>query len=185
MDNLRLMSLVRGGTELVLPVTPSAYAVSAGMRIETLNIHGLGDINVAGYPTLAAIGIDGFLPANDYQFAHRPTQNPYTIIDIIKGWISGREVVRYIVQGTPINIPVLIEDISYGERDGTNDIYYTLKAVEYRYTEVEEVSAGWTIPARQYTNAPKDTKPRRTHNPRSTTTPPPSRPPVRWIDMIY
>lgn len=60
MDNLRLMSLVRGGTELVLPVTPSAYAVSAGMRIETLNIHGLGDINVAGYPTLAAIGIDGF-----------------------------------------------------------------------------------------------------------------------------
>ncbi len=36
------------GRELVLPVTPESFQVSHGINIETINIHTLGDVAVAG-----------------------------------------------------------------------------------------------------------------------------------------
>ncbi len=42
-------------TEINLPVTPENFSIDHGIRMETINIHTLGDVNIAGYTTLASI----------------------------------------------------------------------------------------------------------------------------------
>ena len=46
---------------------------------------------------------------------------------------------RFIVTDTDVNIPVLVENISYGEKDGSNDVYATISLAEYRYLKAESL----------------------------------------------
>lgn len=62
---------------LILPITPETFKVSSGIRIETINIHAIGDIRIAGYPTLDSISISGIFPANRYSFAVTDDITPY------------------------------------------------------------------------------------------------------------
>lgn len=137
---------------LILPVTPESFEVGAGIKVETVNIHALGDIRIAGYPTLDSINISGFLPARQYSFAITDDVQPYAIVAQFKAWSASRAVVRFLVTGTDVNLPVLVETIRYGERDGSGDVYYTLTLAEYRHASVS-VASGRAID--QYPATPK------------------------------
>lgn len=137
MNEQRKIIFRAGSTEIVLPVTPSSFRVSKGIKVETVNIHGLGDVRVAGYASLDNISIESFFPAQSYSFAVATYKDPYVLAAQFETWSHERTVVRFIVSGTTINIPVLIETISFGEQDGSNDVYYTLNLSEYRYTTVK------------------------------------------------
>ena len=54
--------------ELILPVTPESFQVEKGTRMETVNIHELGDVVLAGYGTLCTLKIDCMFPAQKYPF---------------------------------------------------------------------------------------------------------------------
>ena len=142
MNRLRKIVFVAGSSELVLPITPEAFEVGHGIKIETINIHGVGDIRVAGHTTLDNINISSFFPANSYPFAVAQFEEPWDLVRQFKAWSYAQAVLRFIVTGTDINLPVLVEHISYGERDGSNDVYYTLNLAEYRY-----VSTGYSAGA--------------------------------------
>ncbi len=128
--------------ELVLPITPPSFTVGKGMRIETINIHTVGDVNLAGNETLGVISIDCLFPKSSYPFAYS-SDEPYELVDRFVKWIKDKEIVRFVISDTPINIPVLVENIDYSERDGTRDIYATLALREYRELNVVKVE---TIP---------------------------------------
>ena len=117
-------------------MSPSTLCLCHGIRIETVNIHGVGDIRVAGYTTLDTIKIDSFFPYNTYSTAISSLVNPWDLVAQFKGWMDSQTVVRFIITGTDVNMPVLIEDIRTGERDGSNDVYFTLSLAEYRYVSV-------------------------------------------------
>ncbi len=120
-------------TEIVLPVTPGSFNVSHGIKIETINIHTLGDVNLAGYGTLCSFKIDCMFPAQNYSFVHNLIySDPYKYIQALEAWCDARKVLRFIVSDTMVNVPVLIEDISYGEKDGTKDVYATISLRKYR-----------------------------------------------------
>lgn len=120
------------GSELVLPVTPAEFQVTAGMKIETINIHTLGDVNLAGYTTLMSVSMECLFPRAKRSYTNGALLDPDSYIDTIKRWINEQTVLRYIVSDTKINVPVLVESVSYGERDGTNDIYASVSLREYR-----------------------------------------------------
>lgn len=121
--------------ELILPVTPESFEVSHGISIETVNVHALGDVNIAGYPTLATVSISCMFPAHQYPFVVGPfNSDPYVYTRAFEQWADAKLVVRLVVTNTTINIPVLVENISYGEKDGTNDVYATISLREYRET---------------------------------------------------
>jgi len=124
-----------GNTELILPVTPPSFEVNKGIRVETVNIHGVGDIRVAGYSTLDNVSIASFFPAKEYSFAQK-SREPYEYAALFASWAENKTVVRFLISGTTVNIPVLIENIRYGEQDGSGDVYYTLTLAEYRYVSV-------------------------------------------------
>ena len=78
MKRLFIIKNVDMNSEMIMPVTPESFQVSHGINIETINIHTLGDVAIAGYPTLATIKLDLLFPAQNYPFANFSSlQNPY------------------------------------------------------------------------------------------------------------
>ena len=129
----------QGSKELILPVTPDSYTVGTGINVEIVNIHELGDAILTGYGTLATIKINCMLPANAYSFARDDDPEPY--ISQFEKWVKQKRRLRFIVGGTGVNIPVVIKDFSYGETDGTNDIYADLSLREYPVLTAPQVTA--------------------------------------------
>ena len=127
----------------MLPVTPETFTVETGNNIQTISIHQLGDVNLWGQPSLCTITVSSFFPSENrsYAFSGGYTGNPYGAVEAIETWIREKEVVRYIISDTPVNIPVLPASISYGEEDGTGDVAYTLTLKEYRGLEAAQVQS--------------------------------------------
>ncbi len=120
-------------TEMILPVTPPSFEVSHGINIETINIHTLGDVILPGYGTLSAIRIDCMFPSKKYPFNQPGTKiDPYGYIKKLETWCDSRAILRFIVSDTGVNVQVIISDISYGEKDGSGDVYATINLREYR-----------------------------------------------------
>lgn len=141
MNILRKVVLKHGSMELVLPVTPESFTSAFGIHVETVNIHGLGDLRIAGYATLGNINMDFLFPANAYSWAVTRDTAPYNIIAQLRQWAATRTVLRLIVTGTDINLPVLIESCEYGENDGSNDVSGSIYLSEYRYVGTQAASS--------------------------------------------
>lgn len=121
--------------ELVLPVTPSSFRVESGIRVETVNIHTVGDVNFPGNPTLATISIDCLFPKSNYPFCNGAVLyqgEPYRYVEQFKTWAKNKTILRFIVSDTNVNLPIFIESIVFEEKDGTNDVYATIQSREYR-----------------------------------------------------
>jgi LysM repeat protein len=127
--------------EMVLPVTPPSFEVSHGINIETINIHTLGDVILPGYGTLSAIKVNCMFPARKYSFNQSGTKlDPYDYIEKIITWCDNHTILRLIVSDTAVNVQVVISDISYGEKDGTGDVYATISLREYRKLTVVQTN---------------------------------------------
>ena len=93
------------GSEYILPISPKSFKVDYGIRVETVNIHTMGDVNIAGYSTLSTIGIDCMFPSKKYPFVVGTYhENPYTSAEMFIKWAE----------------------------DGTNDIYASIKLRQVR-----------------------------------------------------
>ena len=121
----RIFSILHDGTEYRLPVTPASIRLDTGIKIDTAAVYGLGDINLAGDRTAAAVSISSFFPAQAYDFCIGQHRDPYDWVKLFKKIIKKKKPVRLIISDTAINIRVLIKSIEYGEDPGTNDVNYT------------------------------------------------------------
>jgi LysM repeat protein len=117
-----------------LPVNPSDFSMSVNNNNTVVNIHSLGDINLIGKSGLAECTLSSFFPSREYNFSHNDDlkDDPYDYIDIIEGWREDGEPIRLIITSTSVNIPVTIENLSYGEQDSTGDVYYSIGLKEHR-----------------------------------------------------
>lgn len=141
-----------GGTEaVVFPVNPPSFDVSNGYKHTVVNIQNLGDINLLGKRGLASIKFSSFFPANDYEFVQLLTvQAPYVYVGAIKKMAESNQPCTLSITGTDISTPVTIDEFTYGEKDGTGDVYFSLQLREYRYV----------LPASSLTSAVTDLKSR-------------------------
>lgn len=120
------------GAELIYPVTPSSFKIQHGVKVETLNIHEVGDVNFAGYPTLNGITTECMFPAQYYPFCASYPMDPYQYIEQFKNWAEQKTVLRFIISDTLVNEQVKVESVEYGEQDGTGDLYATITYMGYR-----------------------------------------------------
>ena len=147
MNELRKIALKNGSDTLILPVTPESFTVNHGIDIQTVNITALGDVRIAGYPTLDSISISSFFPAQAYSWAAASYSDPWGLIEKIQSWMTNKTVLRFIVTGTYINKPVLVEGIDIGESGGSNDITYALTLAEYRFVSTGAATAAGAMRA--------------------------------------
>ena len=116
-----------------LPIVPSEFERVIDANYETNNVIGLGDVATFSGNGLAQISFSSFFPNHEYSFnAYSNVPKPYDIAHIFKEWKNKGTVVRVILTGTDINQEMYITNYSYGEKDGTGDVYYSMDLVEYR-----------------------------------------------------
>lgn len=165
---LREMSFtdIKNNAKYVLPVTPSSFEASCGVSVETININKLGDVIIPGYETLPTFRVDCMFPAKAYAFNQpRTIPYPYFYVKLIKEWCKNHTMLKFIVSESDVAEDVIITDMSYGERDGTGDVYASISMRRYRKMEVKRISTGNSsrtdekaaVPPQKYIIKPGDT----------------------------
>lgn len=136
-------------TEFCLPVTPESFSVSHGVSVEKVKLHGAGEVNLWGEGTLAEIKLAFLLPASErgYAFSGGFTGNPYGAVELLQNWIDSKKILRFIVSDTPVNLPVMPSQLSYGEKDGTGDVYAELTLKEHKALTAVRTESG--VPERE------------------------------------
>lgn len=85
-----------------------------------------------GKTGLREISLSSFFPAKDYNFSNNSgRKEPLAYVEKIEAWRKSGEPIRVIITGV-LNMECSIESFSYGERDATGDIYYTMALKEYK-----------------------------------------------------
>lgn len=116
-------SFLADGEELRLPVPPLPFGWGAGQNVRELTVNGAGTVYLPGDPAAHAGSLEALLPAREYPFAAAGSQtNPYYYITKLTGWMAAKKIVRYVVPGV-VNERVVIEEVTWEERDGTGDVY--------------------------------------------------------------
>lgn len=126
--------------KIQLPVKPSEFTVTVTHRNTVVNVIQLGDINLMGKTGLREITLASFFPAKDYNFSNNfSRKEPLTYVEKLDRWRKSGSPVRVIVTGV-LNMEATIESFSYGERDATGDIYYTLYLKEYKRIKTKKAT---------------------------------------------
>nr|WP_312578339.1 LysM peptidoglycan-binding domain-containing protein [Sedimentibacter sp.] len=143
---------------LRLPITPSTFSMTIGNKIETVNVTEIGDVNIVGTGTLAAIKLDSFFPKQNYNFKLPDTvsiSENYDYINYFKNWKTNKTILRFIITQSNVNTEAVLESIEYSEKDSTGDIYYSINLREYRRLNAPDKSNENTnSTARPVTNPP-------------------------------
>lgn len=122
-----------------LPVLPPTVEVDVDNLNTTVNISQLGDINLIGKSGLKSMTIESFFPNQDYPFITTANRHdPYNYVGSIERWRTSGKPIRAVVTDTPINLAMAIESFTYGERDGSGDVYYVLELKEYVFAKVRQ-----------------------------------------------
>ena len=139
-----------------LPVIPAEFERVIGADYETNNIIGLGDIAIFNSNGLAQLSLSSFFPNHEYSFnAYSNVPKPYDMVSHFKEWKNKGTVVRVILTGTDINQEMYITDFTYGEKDGTGDVYYSMDLLEYRPITIPTITEN-TSTNTQNTSRPTD-----------------------------
>jgi nucleoid-associated protein YgaU len=117
-----------------LPVPPPSFNISKGTIVQTINVNSVGEIAVIGKSQLATIQIDSFFPKQQYSFCqYKSFPEPYECANMIEKWKNSGRPIRLMITNTNVNLACCIENFSYGEKDGSGDVYFTLSLKEYRF----------------------------------------------------
>lgn len=117
--------------KFVLPVTPSSYDIDVAQKNTVVNVISKGEVNLLGKTGLKSVKLSSFFPAQDYNFSNADRKDPDYYVDKLESWRKSNTLIRFIISGV-INIQCSIESFSWGQKDGTKDIYYDLTLKEYR-----------------------------------------------------
>lgn len=119
---------------LRLPINPASYEISRPSANATINLNGIGEVNVLGPKTLATTSITSFFPkyyAPYCQYSDFPS--PEDCVEMLRRWQHSGNPIRYEIRGAGISMPVSIENFAYGQSDAFGNIHYTLDLKEYRF----------------------------------------------------
>lgn len=128
-----------------LPVPPSDFEKVIGIDNSTTNIIGFGEVNILGKKKLSTIPIKTFWPNQQYDFCDcNVTLKPYEFVNKIEEIIDSQKPIQVIITGTPINMLCSIDNFTYGENDGSGDVYFTLDLKEYKNITIKETTSNET-----------------------------------------
>ena len=161
---LRIMSFVDPSTskELILPVTPPRYFWRHPTKIEVVSLDQLGEATLHGGYKMGDCTLENvLLPAQQYPFMVPGSRAaPYEYLYDLEVWCDKGAQLQWIVSGTSVNASVLIEEITQGEQDGTNDLYITIAMRQWQRLEtpVLALSGGGATTARDSQTGAATTK---------------------------
>lgn len=129
-------------TEFRFPVIPSEIMINGSSIESSVNLLNVGEANLYAGNNVQDIEISSFFPEQNYSFVeYRPFPDPYKCISILRDWMNRGQAVRFIIPGIA-NFAVRIVSCEYGEKDGTKDVYYSIKLKEVRQVTIKKLNQG-------------------------------------------
>ena len=126
-------------TFITLPVLPSSFEMTGSMNNTSVIIENLGEVNLKGKRGLYSMSIESFFPKTKTAgYIRYRAKEPYDYVKLFKKWYENNTTLRVVVSGTNISMPMTITQFTWGEQDGTRDVYYTLEFTEYRALKKEK-----------------------------------------------
>lgn len=118
------------------PVLPSSISMSAKQNNSTVNINNYGEFSMLGKQALRTITVSSFFPANQYDFCVCAISGaPNKYVSQVQALMTAGTICQFSLAGTPLEMTCTVESFSYGYKDGTDDIDFTMTLKEYRYVE--------------------------------------------------
>ncbi|MFZ5987087.1 MAG: LysM peptidoglycan-binding domain-containing protein [Bacillota bacterium] len=139
------ISLILGSSneKLVLPVPPEEFTIQEGNNNQIVTVENVGELNFFGKPKLISLTLSSFFPSQYYPFClTKELLKPYGYVELIERWMQAGKPLILNIEKTRFNLTCCIENFSYGERDGSGDVYYTLEFKEYRIINTNVKAAG-------------------------------------------
>lgn len=128
----------KGAKEVVIPVNPESFEVTDGWNNQELDINQIGLVKMIGKRALKAVTISSFFPGQEYEFLDDDAHagNPWWYVKRLAVWRG--KVIHFATTGTKgvVSWTAVIDDFTYGYKDGTDDIYYSITLTEYKAMDV-------------------------------------------------
>lgn len=133
--------LIASNEKLVLPVSPEEFTIQEGNNNQVVTVENLGELNFFGKPKLISLTLSSFFPGQYYPFCitkEKEVPKPYVYyVEQISRWMYEGKPLILNIEKTRFNLTCCIENFSYGEKDGSGDVYYTLEFKEYRIVNTQ------------------------------------------------
>lgn len=128
--------LKQGKEKIKLPFLPDSYEIQVPQNNETLVTANGTEITLIGKGGLRTISWSSWFPKGKPNYIVTPsyTGKPMSYIRKL-GKMKGK-IVELMISGI-INCQTTIESLTYGQNDGTGDIYYSIELREYRGVETK------------------------------------------------
>lgn len=128
---------------LQLPVPPSNYSLKTDNNNVSIVVESVGELNILGESKLSQITIESFFPSQNYTFCTYSTfPKPNECVTQMETWRTSKKPVRLVLTGTKVNDLFSIESFEYGQKDGTNDIYFTITLKQYKVIALNQAIVG-------------------------------------------
>jgi len=128
---------------LRLPVPPSSYALKTDSNNVSVIVESVGELNILGETKLSQITLDSFFPSQIYTFCtYSDFPTPKDCVIQFEKWRTSKKPVRLVLTGTPINDLFSIESFEYSQKDGTEDIYFTIALKQYKVIALNQAIVG-------------------------------------------
>lgn len=119
--------------EFILPIPPKTIEVKTRVDNQIVNLLNKGEVLIKGNKKLDSITIKSFFPAQEYSYRKSDYIVPYQFVRLFRMWqFDDKRPISVTFEGTDIKEhSFLINSFSYGHKDSTGDVYFTLELVEY------------------------------------------------------
>jgi hypothetical protein len=135
--------LNQDSTWLQLPVPPPSYSVKTSNNNVSVTVESVGELNILGETKLSEISFESFFPSQEYTFCvYSNFPMPKECVAQVETWRKSKKPIRLVLTGTPVNDLFSIESFEYGQKDGTDDIYFTLSLKQYKITNLNQKIVG-------------------------------------------
>ena len=133
-----------------LPINPESYTVDGKQQNTSVNIHGLGELNLKGKRSLLTVSWSSFFPNKRYDFAQDTYHDPVKFYVRKLLSIIEKNTTVHLIVGTRINLYGTIESFTWGENEQNGDVVYDISIKEQRMIAknrigINNVTGGYTI----------------------------------------
>lgn len=137
---IRQWFLINGTDEIKLPVPPNKYSITEKINTGIIDLLNYGEIDTEGTKALFKTTISSHFPATMRSY-YQGTDflNATELVNKIRSWQNDNAVINLIITGTEVAKTVKITSFTWGEEDGTGDIYYSMDLQEHR--EIGDISS--------------------------------------------
>lgn len=130
-----------------LPINPSEIAFTDPQNNQQVTLLDVGSVNLLGERGLISVTFESFFPSEKSPLYDRGGANrtPKEYKAMVKKWKDNKSVVRMIITDLDINLAMSVDSFEYKQREGDDDIYYSIVLTEYKTLNVPSVKVSTKV----------------------------------------